>query len=112
MSKVPHSGQHHGDVVFIGGVDDFLIAHRATGMDDRGDASRCCCVDTVAERKKGVGGHYRARHDQTFVGGLDAGYLGRLDPAHLSRANTDGLAMFAVDDGIRLDEFRHFPHEQ
>jgi hypothetical protein len=111
VSEVTHAGQHHRDVVLVGGVDDFLVAHRTARMNHRGDAGRSRRIDAVAERKEGVGRHHRTGHDQAFVGGLDAGDLGGIDTAHLAGAYAYGLAILAVDDGVGFDEFRHFPDE-
>src|SRR3972149_1941818 len=32
MSEMPHAGKHHGDAMLVGGVDDFLVAHRAARL--------------------------------------------------------------------------------
>lgn len=112
VTEVAHVGEQHAHAVFVGGVDNLLIAHRATGLDDAGDTGGSRGVDTVAEREEGVGGHDGARHGQPFILGLDAGNLGRVDAAHLAGADADGLAVFGVDDGVGFDELGHFPAEQ
>src|SRR5690606_39020392 len=43
--------------------------------------------------------------------GLDRGNAGGVDPAHLPGADTHGLAIPGVDDGVGLDELGHFPGE-
>src|SRR5690554_462329 len=41
--------------------------------------------------------------------GLDGSNAGGVDPAHLAGADTNGLAVFGVDNGVGLDVFGHFP---
>ena len=38
VPEVPHAGEHHRHAVLVGGGDDFLVAHRAAGLDHGGDA--------------------------------------------------------------------------
>ena len=42
---------------------------------------------------------------------LDRGNTGRVDAAHLARADTDGLTALGVDDGIGLHVLGYFPGE-
>ncbi len=42
--------QHHGDVMLIGGVYRFLVAYRATGLDDSVDAQLGSVLDDVPDR--------------------------------------------------------------
>ena len=46
-----HAGEHHGNTVLVGGIDDFLVAHRAARLDHGGDADLGRLVEAVAERK-------------------------------------------------------------
>ena len=38
MPEMPDAGEHHGDAVIVGGLDDFVVAHRTAGLDHRGGA--------------------------------------------------------------------------
>jgi hypothetical protein len=38
VPEVTHSREDHGDACFICRIDDFLIAHRTTGLNNRGSA--------------------------------------------------------------------------
>ena len=38
MPEVPSAGEDHGEVVAVGDFDGHLVADRAAGLDDRGDA--------------------------------------------------------------------------
>src|SRR5690606_12145731 len=60
VAEVAHAGEYHGNARFIRGVDHFLVAHRAAGLDHRADADGGGIVDAIAEREEGVGGHDRA----------------------------------------------------
>ena len=50
------AGYDHGDAVFVRCVKNFLIAHRACGVDDGFDALFGDDVHAVAEWEEGVGG--------------------------------------------------------
>ena len=60
MPEMPHARYHHGDAVFVCRVEDFLIAHRACGVDDGFDALLGNHVHAVAEGEESVGGGTRA----------------------------------------------------
>jgi hypothetical protein len=90
---------------------DFVVALRATGLDDGCDTDLRGGVDAVAEGEKRIGSEHRARDLEALIGRLDSGDLRRVDATHLSRADTDGHAVPAIDDGIGLDELGHLPGE-
>src|SRR5690606_21425953 len=69
VPKMAHAGEHHGDPGFVSGIDHFLVAHRTTRLDHRGNTDLGGVVDAVAEREEGVRGHHRAGHLQTRVFG-------------------------------------------
>ena len=69
-------------------------------------------IDTVTEREEGVRGHGGTFHFQPFITCFDSGDFRRVDAAHLACAYSDGHVLFGVDDGVGLDELRHFPAEQ
>ena len=50
------AGEHHGDIVLVGGSDHLLVTHRATGLDHCGGAGLSQHVQAVAEGEEGVGG--------------------------------------------------------
>lgn len=52
MLKVTNTGKNHGDSVFVCGVDHFLIADGASGLDDRGDSRLSRRINGVAEGEK------------------------------------------------------------
>mgnify|MGYP000337795691 CR=1 FL=1 len=62
------TGEDHGDTVFIGRSDDFLVAHRATRLDDGLGAGCGQHIDAVAEREEGI-----RRNDRTVQ--VEAGVL-------------------------------------
>ena len=80
-------------------------------MDDAGRARVDDDVEAVAEREEGVRRHDGARQRQAGVLRLDGSDAGRVDAAHLAGAHAQGHVIAAEDDGVRLDEFRHFPGE-
>ncbi len=60
MPEVARAGEHHGQALPVGGVDDLLIAHRAAGLDHRGGAGGGGGQQTVGEREEGVRRDHRA----------------------------------------------------
>ena len=60
MSKMANARYHHGNVVFVRRIEDFLIAHRACRVDDGFDALLGNHVHAVAEREEGIGCGTRA----------------------------------------------------
>ncbi len=60
MPEVAGSGEHHGEAFAIGGVDHFLVAHRAAGLDHRRGARRRGGEKAVGEREERVGRDHRA----------------------------------------------------
>jgi hypothetical protein len=59
MPEVAGAGKDHGHAVFVGGSDDFLVAHRAARLDDGLGAGGGQHVDAVAEREEGIRGDDR-----------------------------------------------------
>ena len=45
-------GEHHGDAMGVGGLDDFVVAHRAARLDHSGGAGLDGNQQTVREREK------------------------------------------------------------
>src|SRR5690606_31050927 len=112
MPEVAVAGEHHGQAAFVGGGDDFVVAHAATRLDDAGCAGVGHNVETVTEGEEGVGSHGSALHRQAGVLGLDGGDAGRVDTAHLAGAHADGHVVGNEDDGVGFDGRGDFPGEQ
>lgn len=97
MLKVANSGKNHGDTMFVGSVDHFLIADGPTGLDDRGDSRLRGGIDGVPEREKRIGRHDTSPH---FLVRLFDRETRRIDTAHLARANAHRFAAAHIDDGV------------
>jgi hypothetical protein len=54
MPKMPRAGEHHGDVMIVGGLDHLVVAYRAAGLNDRGGAGFDSDQKSVGERKESV----------------------------------------------------------
>ena len=60
MPKMADTRYYHGNAVFVRRVENFLIAHRACGVDNGFDALLGDDVHTVAEGEEGIGSGTRA----------------------------------------------------
>ena len=54
MAEMADAGGHHGNAVFVRRREDFRVAHRACGVDNRFNALRGNHVHAVAEGKESV----------------------------------------------------------
>src|SRR5439155_27117027 len=54
MTEMPHAGQNHRHLMLVRSRDDLLIANRAAGLDDCGDAGLRRRVKTVPEGEAGI----------------------------------------------------------
>ena len=112
MSEMAHAGEHHGKAVLVGSGDDFGVAQAPAGLNDRFRACFRDDIESIAERKKRVGGHYRVSKCEAGVLRLDRGDASGIDTAHLPGAHAEGHAILAEHNGIGLDEFRYAPGKQ
>ena len=84
MAEVAHATEHHGYTTLVGGVNDFVVAHGATGLDNAGGACIDHHIEAVAEGEERVARHHRTLQGQACVACLDAGDAGRVQAAHLA----------------------------
>ena len=104
MTEMAGAGNDHGDTMFVGGGDNFFVAHRAAGLDDGFGAGFGEYVDAVTEGEEGVRSDDRSLQIEAGMLCLDAGDLGRVDARHLAGANTERHAAATENDGVGLDE--------
>src|SRR6266481_5741129 len=64
MSEVPHPGKDHSQPQPVRSRDDLLIAHRASGLDNRGSPHFGNFLDPVREGEKSIGGGHRTLQRQ------------------------------------------------
>ena len=57
VAEMTNAGEDHRGVCFVRRGDNLVVAHRAAGLNHRGDPRCCRGVDSVAEGAEGVGGH-------------------------------------------------------
>ena len=95
MPKVAHSGRVHREPQPVGGLDDVLVMHRATWLNDGGHSGPGCHLALTREKEERVGGQHAAlrlprRILSTRQGATDAGTRGtrRDDHRPLSTATT------------------------
>ena len=97
--------------MFIGRGDDFVVAHRAAGLDDGFDAEFCGDIETVAEREECIGGHNCTGDFESFVLGLHGCDAARDYATHLACADAERHLVAHVDDRIRLHVLADLPRE-
>ena len=56
MAEVPFTREDHGDSVFVGRGDHFVVADTSTRLYHSCDPRRCCGIESVAEREECVTG--------------------------------------------------------
>ena len=56
MPEVPHPREQHGEPLFVGGGDDFFVAHGSAGLDDAGGAGFGGLQQTIGEGEECIGG--------------------------------------------------------
>ena len=108
MSEVPHTGEDHGQAEPVSRFDDFGVALRAAGLDDRSCADSRDLLDSVGKGEKSVRGSDGAFQWKLR---LHSTNLGRVYAAHLSRPDAHRLSIASVDDGVGLDVLTNFPCE-
>src|SRR5579883_603155 len=97
VQEMPQAGQHHDQSQFISGVDGVLIAHAATGLNDRPDASRRRRTYRIVKRKNASAGQYASLRLFT---GLIQGNFDRANAVHLPGTNAQGGAIAGDDDRV------------
>src|SRR5690242_3021270 len=81
MSKMPDAGEDHRQAMFVARLDRVGVAHRAAGLNDRGDAGACGLINVVAEGKERIRCQHRTLAPLTRFAHRN---LDRIDAAHLS----------------------------
>ncbi len=108
VAEMPGAGKDHGKVEAIGSRDDIRIVNGAAGLDYGGGAVFCGFFYAIGERKERIGtDHGSSQREHGFHGGD----FDRIDPAHLPRADADGLSGARKYNGIGFDVLRDFPGE-
>ena len=88
VEEVPFAGEHHREAELVCGLDDRVVANRATRLDHRRDPGTGCGLDAVREREERVTRRRAATGATRSLLGRD---LARFDPVLLARADADRL---------------------
>ena len=112
MAEVAGAGEGHGEVAFVGGGDDFGVAHGAAGLDGGGGAGFGSGDEAVGEGEEGI-----TTHDTSFEGefgfaGFPNGDAAGIDAAHLTCADAEGAIGANVNDGVGFEVFDDAPAEE
>src|SRR5829696_5881390 len=84
MLEMAHACKNHGEIVLVGGGDDFFVAHRTSGLNHRGDSMLRSFVNAVAEREERIGRKHRTGNRQLRSHRAD---LHGVNARHLTRSN-------------------------
>ncbi|KTQ67653.1 hypothetical protein NS226_23810, partial [Aureimonas ureilytica] len=85
MTEVTHISKDHGNTVFIGSCNHFVVADRAAWLNYTAHAHGCSGINTITEWEERIGSHRRTFNFETFITRFDARNFGRIDAAHLAR---------------------------
>ena len=92
-----YSREDHGETQAIGGGNDLFIPYGAAGLDGSRSTNSCNSFKAVGEREVSVGGGDCALEgEDSFL----SAEFGGIDAAGLAGADTYGLAVPSVDDGV------------
>ncbi len=100
MTEMADAGEDHGNAAVVGGLDDFLIADGAAGLDGAGGAGLGGGDEAIGEWEKGVTGYDAAGEGKAGVLGLPDGDAGGVDARHLAGADAEGAVLRGIDDGV------------
>ena len=110
MPEMPHAGEHHGDAVIVGGLDDFIVTYRTARLDHGGGAG----LD-AANMPSANGKNASDATTEPLVSGsasfssvaascaLRAAIRAESTRLIWPGADTDGGEILRVDDRVRLD---------
>src|SRR5436305_2832275 len=81
VPEVAYTGEDHGHAQFVGGGDNFGVAHGASGLDDCGGSGVGDGLQTVGEWEEGVRGGYATGQGEDGLHGSEAGCVYARHPA-------------------------------
>ena len=58
MPEMPHAGEDHGNIMFVGGSNDFIIAHGTTWLNDGADTNGTGLVQAISTSTRTVLGNF------------------------------------------------------
>ena len=109
MLEVANARKNHRDVVFIGGIDHFLVAHGSARLNDRPDSITCGDQQSVGKREKRIRGQGATLQRKSRFQGAP---FNGIDTACLSGSDSQHPRGVGKDDGIGLHVLYHAPSEQ
>ena len=109
VTEMADSGENHCHAELIGGRDDVLVFDTAARLDDGGCAGGSYSLKSIGKGEEGVGG---GDASSEWENGFDGAEPCRVDTAHLTGSNAEGLAVFGVNNGVGLDVLADAPCEE
>src|SRR6266853_4111080 len=112
VSEMPDRSEDHRHLAIVSGGDHFLVTNGAARL------NRACCAgfgggdQSVRERKKSVARDRTAFERKPSLVCFPNCYPRRIDPRHLTGANSKCPIPFRVYDCIRFHMFHYAPTEE
>src|SRR5260363_197726 len=111
VSKMPHAGKHHRNLMFIRGGNDFIVANRPSRLNHTARACGRNNSRAIPEREKGIRCDRKARFLWASILRFAASDTRCIEAAHLTRANSIGHAARTKDNGVGFHELRDLPYK-
>ncbi|PSQ63559.1 MAG: hypothetical protein BRD27_00680 [Bacteroidetes bacterium QH_10_64_19] len=109
VPKVTTTGEDHGHVSLVGGLDHVVVPDGPAGLDGGPDPLVRRCDQPVGKWEKCVGRYHGAAKVKFRLLRLEHRKFRRVDPAHLSGPYPQRGPVFRVHDGVALHVLRHPP---
>lgn len=103
--KVPHGGDHHCQFIFHTVIDRIFVADGPTWLNKGGDPGGVGDLYAIVKGEKGIGGQDGAFQIKVELAGFGDGLAEGVDPAGLSAAFADELAVFNEGDRVGFEVF-------
>src|SRR5260363_283684 len=111
VSKMPHAGKHHRNLMFIRGGKDFIVANRPSRLNHTARACGRNNIQAIPEREKGIRCDRKARFLSACILRFAASDTRCIEAAHLTRADSIGHAARTKDNGVGFHELRDLPYK-
>src|ERR1041385_3775296 len=100
MAEVAGTCESHGQVSFIGGGNDFSVAHGSSGLNDCRSPRLCRSNESIGEGEEGITANNTSPEIESSFTGFPNGNAAGIHTAHLSGADPKCAIVTGKNDGI------------